>query len=167
MTQTAVNYGRVLYELGISKEAVNESRRILKEVPQLKKALAGPVVMEKTKFEIIEKIFPWEMVNFLKVACKNHQAGQLEEMLEGYEDYAYKTEHILKASLAYVTPPSGDQIEKIKEVLQRKYAKQDIRLTLKQDSSLIGGFILQAEGRETDRSLRGRLERLRRLEAET
>ena len=32
MTQTSINYGKVLYELSIPKETVEVSRRILEEV---------------------------------------------------------------------------------------------------------------------------------------
>ncbi len=44
MTQTSINYGKVLYELSIPKEAVEVSRRILEEVGELSVVLESPVV---------------------------------------------------------------------------------------------------------------------------
>lgn len=167
MTQTAVNYGIVLYELGVPEEAVKESRRIWMEVPLTGKALTDPVIPEIKKYRIIEQVFPKEMVNFLKVVCKNKQAGKLEEIFEAYEDWAFEKRDILKASLTYVTPPTEEQARKMEELLKSRYKKREVRLVMRQDPGLIGGFILKAAGRETDRSLRGRLERLRRLAAET
>lgn len=39
MTQTAINYGKVLYQLNVPKESILETQRLLKEVPELSKAL--------------------------------------------------------------------------------------------------------------------------------
>ena len=35
MTQTAINYGKVLYQLNVPKESILETQRLLKEVPEL------------------------------------------------------------------------------------------------------------------------------------
>ena len=44
MTQTAINYGKVLYQLNVPKESILETQRLLKEVPELLKTLENPTV---------------------------------------------------------------------------------------------------------------------------
>ena len=39
MTQTSISYATVLYELKTDREAVETTRQILREVPQVQKAL--------------------------------------------------------------------------------------------------------------------------------
>ena len=41
---SAKQYAHVLYELGISKEAVGETEKLFKEVPVLEETFASPVV---------------------------------------------------------------------------------------------------------------------------
>lgn len=160
MTQTSINYAKVLYELHIPEQSVEESRRILGLVPQVKQVLISPVIMKKDKDKIIEKIFPEDMVNFLKVVCENLDGDMLEEIFTAYHGYVCSMQGILQASLTYVTPPLEEQEKEIKEFLCRKYRKNQVELSMIQDDSLIGGFILRAEGREADWSLRGRLNAL-------
>ena len=38
MTQTAINYGKVLYQLNVPKESIWKPRSFLKEVPELLKS---------------------------------------------------------------------------------------------------------------------------------
>ena len=44
MTQTAINYGKVLYQLNVPKESILETQRLLKEVPELLKTLENPTI---------------------------------------------------------------------------------------------------------------------------
>ena len=44
MTQTAINYARVLYELSVSPERIQEAEKIITETPQLLHTLESPVV---------------------------------------------------------------------------------------------------------------------------
>ena len=49
---SAKQYAHVLYELGISKEAVGETEKLFEEVPVLEETFASPVVpMRKIKFD--------------------------------------------------------------------------------------------------------------------
>ena len=69
MTQAANNYGQVLYELKVPKEMVEEAEVLFREVPQLKEALVSPVVKKSEKNRVIDRVFPAELRNFLKLLC--------------------------------------------------------------------------------------------------
>ena len=101
------------------------------------------------------------MKNFLKVTCKYQKIGSIYEILEAYGDYSRKQKGVLKAVLTYVTKPEEAQKEKMEDFLRREFGAKEVILTLREDKSLIGGFILSAGDKEFDWSLRGRYNNLR------
>ena len=82
MTQAANNYGQVLYELKVPKEIVEEAEVLFREVPQLKEALVSPVVKKSEKNRVIDRVFPAELRNFLKVLCGHQDMGEVEDVFE-------------------------------------------------------------------------------------
>lgn len=160
MTQTAKNYAKALYELNVDAESIKKTEAILKEVKEVGESLINPVISFRAKEKIINRVFPKETANFLKVVCKNQKADILKDIFQAYHEIARKANHILKARLLYVTAPTEEQQEKMKAFLCRTYHVNGAELSLKEDKSLIGGFILQAENREFDWSLRGRFQSL-------
>ena len=44
MTQTAINYAKVLYELGIDKTIIEETEEAFKKVPKLRTSLMSPII---------------------------------------------------------------------------------------------------------------------------
>lgn len=160
MTQTSISYATVLYELKISRSAVEASSQIFREVPEVSKALENPTVPMETKHRIVERIFPEEMQNFLKTMCDHHQAAKAEEIFEAYRQYADRQEGVLTATLFYVTLPGEEQMEGIRQFLCRKYQCRDARIELVERPELIGGFILKTGSSEYDWSLKGRLQQL-------
>ena len=79
MKNTSSNYAKVLYQLSVSNESVIEAEEVLRENPHLVKALASPVVPVEKKYNIVDKIFPGDIKNFIKVVCKN---GRITEIFD-------------------------------------------------------------------------------------
>ena len=103
MTETSINYAKALYELSVPEEAVLETEKIFRSTPQLKGALENPLVSLKEKEHVIDRVFPQEMKNFLKVTCKYQKISSIYDILEAYGNYSRKQKGILKAVLTYVT----------------------------------------------------------------
>ncbi len=57
MTQTANNYGTVLFELGVTKELVEETKGLFELTSELPRVLNCPVVSRKEKHRMIESCF--------------------------------------------------------------------------------------------------------------
>ena len=66
----AVSYGKVLFELGVPEESVKKTKEILEAVPQLSDLFTNPTVALKKKQTVIDRVFPEDMRNFLKTACR-------------------------------------------------------------------------------------------------
>ena len=101
MTETSINYAKALYELSVPEEAVLETEKIFRSTPQLKGALENPLVSLKEKEHVIDRVFPQEMKNFLKVTCKYQKISSIYDILEAYGDYSRKQKGILKAVLTH------------------------------------------------------------------
>jgi len=160
MTQTAINYAKVLYELNISKKIIDDSQELLSLVPELKDTLISPIVSKQKKHDIIEKIFPKEMHNFFMVLCDYQSMEVIDQIFVAYKNYYNEQNSILEAKLIYAAVPNEEQLNKIKEILMSKHHKSQVELSLVEDPSLIGGFIIEAGNFETDWSIRGRLKQL-------
>ena len=87
----------------------------------------------------------------------------MEDIFKAYHDYACEQEGILAASLSYVTEPTEEQIEKIKDLLKEKYGRRQVELKLIQDTGLLGGFLIRVGSVATDWSMRGRLRQLEQI----
>ena len=82
MTQTANNYGTVLFELGVEKETVEEMKRIFSLTGELPRVLDCPVVSGREKHRLIEQLFPKEVWNFLKEMCDHGNVSEMEDVFK-------------------------------------------------------------------------------------
>ena len=67
MTQTSINYARVLYELSVTPESIKDAKRVLEETPQLLQILESPVVPLLQKEKAVGRIFEKKLADFICV----------------------------------------------------------------------------------------------------
>lgn len=160
MTQAAINYGRVLWEMGLSEEVIRDTDEILCKVPELKQALKSPVVSGEKKRRIIDRVFRQEIRCFLKVLSDRQDLNLWEDIFLTWQSLDCEQKGILMAEFIYAKDPGEDRIQGIRDLLCKKYKKKDVRLHMVRDPGLIGGFIIRVGDVETDYSLAGRLKQL-------
>ncbi len=167
MTDEARSYGTVLYELAIPQQMIEGMAKVFRENEELTEVLASPVVPQKKKYAILEKVFTEPdysrlLVRFLKKSCAAGCISEIGDIYQAWQAYSMEQAGILNACLYYVTEPDGEQLTQMKQFLCRTYRKKEARITLVRKPELIGGFILKAGDMEYDYSLRGRMRLLRR-----
>ena len=160
MTQTSINYATVLYELEIPKEIIDETERIFTENDILYKSLLSPIVSKNSKDNIIDRVFPKEMHNFLKALCHYNSIDYIYEIFDEYKTITYEKNGILPATLEYVVEPDKNQKQGIENYLCHKFGKDKVELNCIYKPELIGGFVINAGDVEIDRSVKGRIEQL-------
>ena len=64
-----------------------------------------------------------------------------------------------QATLWYVTPPTPEQLSRLKAFLAKEMGDEEVELTMEKDSSLVSGFVLRTDLKEYDWSMRGRVGR--------
>ena len=120
----------------------------------------NPTIPAQKKERVIDKVFPQEMRNFLKVACKYERMDLIPEIFAAYDRYCDEQDQILSAVLTCVELPSDEQLKNMEAFLCKKYEANRAEIEVQTDSALLGGFILRMGSDEYDWSLKGRLERL-------
>ena len=146
MTQKAINYGIVLYQLGISQDMVEEIKALVDENLELADALASPVVEHAEKRKVIDRVFDRfgskELVNFMKTLCDNDGFDMINDIFDEYEKYAREQQDI-------------------EDFLMKEYGSKAVQLSMVEKKELIGGFVIRTGDREYDRSILGRYKSLR------
>ena len=79
------NYARVLFDLNIGSEQVQEARELLVESDELMEALVSPIVTKADKRKVIDRLFPEAMRNFIKVMSDNGDIGIAKDMFGAYD----------------------------------------------------------------------------------
>ena len=89
------------------------------EVPQLHDIFVNPTIDLKKKMTVIDKVFPEEIRNFLKVVCKYQRMDLIEDIFAAYDRYCDEQNQVLNAVLTCTVPPSEEQ----KKGMERSFAK--------------------------------------------
>ena len=136
ITSMADNYAKVLFSLGLKEDMVKQTQQIFLTNHELTDALDNPIIKEKDKEAVIDRIFEKDIRGFLKVLCDNQCISILDKIFEAYETLVLDSKNILTAKLSYVTRPEEAELGQIKDMLCDKYRKTGVILSLKEDTSL-------------------------------
>lgn len=162
MTQQAISYAQTLRKTDVSGEILQDVIDILDTVPQIQEEFENPMVGIERKHLIIDKVFPEEIRNFLKILCDNNEFELFKDIVEEWEKIGQTTENsVNRAQLIYVTAPSQQQLTGIRKFLAKEFHNENMQLETKQDASLKSGFILRVGTKEYDWSEQGRIEQLK------
>lgn len=157
MTENCKKYAVELHELKIQKDLIQQTADIFKAVDQIMTDLANPAVSLEKKHNVIDKIFPKEIRDFLKVLCDNNEVEIFSEIAKAYYELTPQSAEEFHATLAYVKKPTDEQLMGIRNFLMRKFGREDMDLELEEDPSLGDGFVIRAGGEEFDWSTKGRM----------
>ncbi len=160
MTETAIDYAKVLHSLDIDKTSVESAKKVFEESPELVEALSNPVISMEEKEKVISRIFDGLVKNFVLVACKYGAIGSINEIFSAYNSLLSFYGGVLDVDVICTTEPSKEQQEKLKSFVAKKYAAKTVHLNIVKDESIIGGFVIKVGDIEYDRSLKGRLNKL-------
>lgn len=155
------NYAAVLSSMNVAPETVAQARELF-AAPELKDALENPFVSKAAKRRVIDQLFPEAIKNFVKVMSDNGDIAFAGDIFDAYDALLRKRANACRAVFTYMTQPDDEQIEKLKTVICRQYHKSSVELAMKEDSSIIGGFILAVDDYVLDKSLRTAMLRMQR-----
>ena len=160
MTQTAINYGKILYDLNILREQIQVLDELLSEEPKIVAYLSNPTIEQPEKSAVVNRILDGELAAFVNMLCKYHRTKYLPDAIQAYYKYYDKQKGIVRCTLKYTKPVKQEEKEKMKAVLMAKFHAKEIIMEEHQDSSILGGLLIEADGIEYDFSYEGRLRQL-------
>ena len=157
LISTALEYAKRLRELNIPGDIVGQTGDIFKAVPQVKLDFESPAVSLSAKHNVIEKVFPLQIRDFLKVLCDNGDVYLWDDICTAYREVSPERKEEFVVTLSYVTAPTDEQLQNIRNFIQKKYNREDMVFETKEDPSLGGGFIIRAGNEVYDWSTNGRM----------
>ena len=140
--------------------AIRYARVLFEEVPQLHEIFANPIIELQKKMNVVDRVFPKEIRNFLKVACRYQRMNLIEDIFTAYDRYCDEQNQVLNAVLTCIQPQTEEQKKGMEAFLCKKYGANRAKIEVRQDKALLGGFILRVGSDEYDWSMKGRLNRL-------
>lgn len=163
ITQRAMNYAKVLGDLSVAKEDVEQVNELLSQVSVVGETLDNPLVHRDEKQSVIQALFPKSMWKFMRLLCEHKAVRIWSDIFEAYEELQMEKEGKVRATLRYAMQLEDEDIRQIKDMICNKYKKTGVDLELIEDLSLIGGMVLRVKDTEYDKSIKGTFQEMQRL----
>lgn len=137
----------------------------LKANKELIRVLSSPIIRPNIKLIILEEIFKSRVnsdtIAFLKFLIEKNRENLLENIAENFLELKDEQDGIVNVEVSAPESFTGDQLEKFKANLEKTLNKK-VRLNLKIDSEMIGGFVAKVGDTVFDASLKHQLELLKK-----
>ncbi len=171
MTEISKEYGTALFMVACEENNQKEYAQALEiiqdaffENPQYQELLASPSVPLNDRISVIDKVFgdriPQNVVSYLKLLCEKGRMPYFGESVQAYKE-------LYDASMRLSNAKITSAVELTEEEKQKIIAKLESMLKVKVqaeyfvDGSLLGGFIVETDGKILDGSLRHRLNEIK------
>lgn len=167
MTEISKEYGAALFMLAREEgqeDAFLSATQVVKEAltsePQFLVLLASPSVSLQERLGVIDTTFggsvPNHILSFIKLLCEKGRVACLLEAFEEYKALLDASRRVYVARVISALALTEAEQEKLTEKLE-KMLKGKVRCEYEIDPSLLGGVIVEMDGKIMDGSLRHRL----------
>lgn len=167
MTQTSREYGEALFSLAKETGKENEyavSLECILEVigdnPEYIVFLSSPSISLEERLDAIDKAFgssiPEDIVSFVKLLCEKGRIHLIKEAIEVYKNLLDAQNMVSTAFVKSAAELNEDEKEKLKDKLEIKVG-HSVVLECCLDESLIGGMVIEIDGKVIDASIKSRL----------
>jgi F-type H+-transporting ATPase subunit delta len=174
LSKVAEPYAEALLDLAKLNDALKETTSnmnivsdFLENSLDLKKFLSNPLITRDAKKSVIKDIFgeyiSVSTLNFLLLLVDRTRIEILESIAQRFLELSYKQESIEIAKITSSVQLTANQQKEIAEKLKKITGAKQIKISLKIDSKLIFGFIIEIGSKMIDTSLRGQLSQISAL----
>jgi F-type H+-transporting ATPase subunit delta len=174
LSKVAEPYAEALLDLAKSNDSLKETTNDMNIVSQflanssdLEKFLANPLITRAAKKTVVKDILGEQIggstLKFLLLLVDRNRIEVLESIAQKFLELSYKQESIEIAKITSSIQLSADQQKEIAEKLKIITGAKQIKLALKIDPQLIGGFTIEIGSKMIDTSIRGQLKQISSL----
>jgi F-type H+-transporting ATPase subunit delta len=174
VSKVAEPYAEALLDLAKSTDSLKETTNDMNIVSQflanssdLKKFLGNPLITKDAKKNVVKDVLGEQIdgrtLKFLLLLVDRGRIELLESVAEKFLELSYKQESIEIAKITSSIKLSADQQKEIAEKLKIITGAKQIKLALKVDPQLIGGFTIEIGSKMIDTSIRGQLRQISTL----
>lgn len=167
MTEISNEYASALFSLALESgqqkqygAALDRISGILSSEPEYLDFLASPNIPIAERCGAAEKVFgedvPEYVMSFLQLLCEKGKIRAFHECREAYAKLLAESERVCVAKVISAAELTSAEKVALTEKLQKKTG-QTVTLECSVDSSIMGGVIIEIDGKVIDGSLRTRL----------
>ena len=173
MTELEREYGDGLYELAIEQqleeELLKETKMLLelfRQNPDFLRLLSNLSISKEERLAIIdsvtkEGVHPY-LRSFLKILCERGAAMSYPGCCDVYEKRYQAAHTITRATVTTASPLNPAQREQMLKKLEAMRGGR-VELEEKLDAALMGGVVLEMDGKRWDNSVLSRLENMKKV----
>ena len=174
LSKVAEPYAEAFLDLAKSNNSLKETTNDINIVSQflanssdLKKFLGNPLVTKDAKKNVVKDILGEQIsestLKFILLLVNRGRIEVLEQVAQKFLELSYKQESIEIAKITSSIQLSASQQKEIAEKLKTITGAKQIKLALKVDPELIGGFTIEVGSKMIDTSIRGQLKEISRV----
>ena len=174
LSKVAVPYAEALLDLAKSNDSLKETTNDMNIVSQflanssdLKKFLGNPLITKTAKKNVVKDILGEQIdgstLKFLLLLVERGRIENLDSIAQKFLELSFKQESIEIAKITSSIQLSAQQQKDIAEKLKVITGAKQIKLALKVDPALIGGFTIEIGSKMIDTSIRGQLKQISSL----
>lgn len=160
-------YGTALFELALETgqtgefaSALDTVEAVFRETPEYLDFLASPNIPVKERLAALEESFsdsvPEYILSFLQLLCESGNSSQLTGSIAEYRLLYDQSRRVAAAKVTSALELTESEKSRLKEKLE-KITGNTVNLECAIDASLLGGLLVEVDGRVMDGSLRHRL----------
>lgn len=167
MIEIGKEYGAALFMLACEEdqkrayaESLEKMKKSFLDNPQYLELLSSPSIPLNERLCVIDATFsdtiPEHVLSFLKLLCEKGRMAHFLEAAEEYQALLDMSEHVANATITSAVELTATEKEKLISRLEKK-EKCKVHAEYVVDPALLGGLIIEVDGRIMDGSLRQRL----------
>ena len=169
-TPAARRYAKALLDLAQAEKAqdiiANELSQIVTAIadPAIEKVMLLPTLPLTARKEIVEQLISSAKPNptlssFLRVLADNDRLSMLKDVYESYQVQLEQASGKVRAQIRSAKDLSNKELKSIVDAFTR-LTKKTVLPTVTVDSTLLGGVVVEIEGKVYDASLLAQLRRM-------
>ncbi len=158
MNQMMINdYISALLKANVSVDDINKTKSVIDSTNEVAEILDSPSVPAQEKENAIKELFPKSIRGVIAKISDEMQLNEFSQIAKEYLIELDKRNNIANAVIRCVTDPSAEQLEGFKAFVCKETGAADAKIEIVKDPSLIGGFVIDVDGKQFDRSLKTKL----------
>lgn len=176
MTEIAKEYATALFTLSLEEGGVEEYRKSLElidevfsENPEYKEFLSSPSISLGERLSALSSVFEGKvhenLLSFLKLLCEKGRISFLEDAIKEYKLLYDASLHISTAKIISAVSLTNKEKEKLLTKLE-SMSGGPVNAEYEIDETIIGGIIIELDGKVLDGSLKHRLNEIKGVMSE-
>ncbi|MEG1860171.1 MAG: F0F1 ATP synthase subunit delta [Bacteroidaceae bacterium] len=134
------------------------------DAPALRSALDNPIISEQVKEKLLVQAASGNVsscfLQFIRLVLSHHRTPMMQFIASSYITLYRKQKNLIQSRLIIPSAILPATIQKMRALVELN-TKNEVEFIIKEDASILGGFVLEYDTYRLDASLKNQLQRIR------